>query len=178
VTKQLTGERASRYISLAGEFLVLAELARRRLDGTLTLGSSKEIDILVLNRRTGRTFTVEVKTTEGGSRGSKLFRRHYSWLMNAKHGWISNKNLVYCFVLLDPGPERSTRRRIFLVPAVEVARYIRWNQKYWEREQRVKGRQGKVSSLRQFRVPAEESAVAVPRFSPRGATPEKQHTTI
>ena len=156
-------ERASRYVSLTGEFLVLAELARRRLDGTLTLGASKEIDILVLNRHTGRTFKVEVKTTEGRSRGSKMFRRHYSWLMNVKHGRITDENLVYCFVLLGPGTVGATQRRIFLVPAIEVARYIRWNQRYWEKEQRAKGRHGKETSIRQFRVPAEEGRIVVPR---------------
>src|SRR5262245_63635485 len=31
------------YVALAGEFSVLAELALRRLDGTLTLGHTKEI---------------------------------------------------------------------------------------------------------------------------------------
>jgi len=163
VANNKVSERTSHYVSLAGEFLVLAELARRRLDGTLTFGSSKEVDILVLNRRTGRTFKVEVKTTEGRSRGSKLFGRHYSWLMNEKHGRITDEDLVYCFVLLDPHSKGPTERRILLVPAVEVARYIRWNQRYWEREQRAKRRRGKVSQLRQFRFPAEEVKAVVPR---------------
>ncbi len=163
VEKQRESERTSHDVSLAGEFLVLAELARRRLDGTLTFGSSKEVDILVLNRRSGRTFRVEVKTTEGRSRGSRMFRRHYSWLMNVKHGRITDESLVYCFVLLGPGTAGATQRLIFLVPAVEVARYIRWNQRYWEKEQLARGRHGKESSLRQFRVPAEEGKVIVPR---------------
>jgi hypothetical protein len=53
--------RLVNYTSLAGEFFVLGELALRRLDASMTLGHTKEIDILVLNRATGRTFKVEVK---------------------------------------------------------------------------------------------------------------------
>ena len=43
------GRRPSTYSSLAGEFLVLGELALRGLDGTLTLGHTKGVDILVHN---------------------------------------------------------------------------------------------------------------------------------
>ncbi len=74
--------RLVNYISLAGEFFVLGELALRRLDASLTLGHTKEIDILVLNRATGRTFKVEVKTTERGVRGSGIFGLCYAWLMD------------------------------------------------------------------------------------------------
>jgi hypothetical protein len=61
------------YVALAGEFFVLAELALRGLDGTLTLGHTKEIDILVLNRTTEQMFRLEVKTTHKAVQHSKIF---------------------------------------------------------------------------------------------------------
>jgi hypothetical protein len=64
---------AANYIALAGEFSVLAALARGRLEATLTRGHTKGIDILVLDRRTGRTYKVEVKTTEKAIEQSRLF---------------------------------------------------------------------------------------------------------
>ena len=50
-------------IGLAGEFYVLAQLAQRGFVGTLTLGHTKGIDILVSNSRFRKLFRVEVKTT-------------------------------------------------------------------------------------------------------------------
>jgi hypothetical protein len=152
----------SNYVALAGEFFVLAELALRRLDGTLTLGHSKEVDILVLNRLTGRTFKVEVKTTEGRVRGSKLFGAHYSWLMSEKHGRIDDKDLVYCFVLLNQTDSGSALRRMFLVPSVEVATYVSWNHQYWENQERRNREASKHSTLRQFRLPTGEGKTVVP----------------
>ncbi len=50
------------YIGPAGEFYVLAALYRRGLDATVTLGTTKSVDIVV--RRVGRpAATVEVKTS-------------------------------------------------------------------------------------------------------------------
>ncbi|MBI5554217.1 MAG: hypothetical protein HY917_05790, partial [Candidatus Diapherotrites archaeon] len=49
--------------NLAGEFAVLSQLAIRGLVGTLTLGNTKGVDILVLNSETNKMFKLEVKTT-------------------------------------------------------------------------------------------------------------------
>jgi len=144
--------RPSHYVALAGEFFVLGELSLRRLDGTLTLGHTKGIDIVVLNPHTGRTFKVEVKTTEGEARGSKLFGEHYSWLMTERHAHIHDQHLVYAFVLLNREPEGSVRPRMFLVPAKDVAAYITWNQKRWKDHPTGRPR-GEPSTMRQFRIP-------------------------
>jgi hypothetical protein len=145
--------RASDYVSLAGEFFVLAELALRRLDGTLTLGHTKGIDILVLNRRTAKTFKVEVKTTEGGIRRSSLFKSHYSWLMHERHAEARERDLVYAFVLLSSS---RARPRFFLVSAGHVAEQIRKTQELWEVGRTpAQRREAPASSVRQFRFPAE-----------------------
>jgi len=136
------------YVALAGEFSVLAELALRRLDGTLTLGHTKEIDILALNRATGRTFKLEVKTTARGVRGSRAFGASYAWLMDEAHGRIVAGDLVYVFVALS----RDDRPKFFLVPSADVAEYIRWEFEFWK--QHSTRRTGKVSPMRMFRIPA------------------------
>ena len=138
------------YVSLAGEFSVLAELALRRLDGTLTLGHTKQIDILALNRANGRTFKLEVKTTEKGVRGSRAFGASYAWLMDQAHGAVVGGDLVYCFVVL----KRGERPKFFLVPSADVASYIRWEYEHWKRH--ATRRTGKVSPMRMFRIPAEK----------------------
>jgi hypothetical protein len=141
---------AGNYFGLAGEFLVLSELALRHLDGTHTLGRTKEIDILVLNRRTGRTFKLEVKTTKKGVQGNRIFGPSYAWMMDVRHGRLRAKDLVYCFVLLDP---KRGRRQFFLVPSGDVAAYIRWNHRYFLR--RVRKRRNPDSPIRVFRIPAQ-----------------------
>jgi len=148
------------YVSLAGEFLVLGELYLRGLDGTLTLDHTKEIDILVLNRATRRTFRLEVKTSGTGIRRSRVFRSEgYEWLMDERHGHLQAPDLVYCFVQISLRPER---RRFFLVPSGDVASYIRWEYPYWRRHS--KRQTGNVSSMRTFRIPVKESSgMALPR---------------
>jgi hypothetical protein len=144
------------YIALAGEFFVLGELASRGLDGTLTLGTAKEIDVLVLNRRTGRTFRVEVKTTKRRMRRSECFGPHYGWLMHERHGRLTGDDLVYVFVVLTDDP---AGRRFFLVPAADVATYIPWQQKRYEAHTNRPGA-GRATSMRMFRVPAVETPMA------------------
>jgi len=143
------------YVALAGEFFVLGELALRGLDGTLTLGHTKEIDVLVLNRRTGRTFKVEVKTTSSGPRRSAVFGGCYAWFMDERHGHLSDDSLVYCFTVIRPD-----ERRFFLVPSDDVARYIRWE---FERfMSHVRKRSRGTSSMRTFRLPATADGCPMP----------------
>ncbi len=137
------------YVALAGEFSVLAELADRRLDGALTLGHTKEIDILALNRETGWTFKLEVKTTAKGIRTERAFGRNHAWLMHEKHERIVAPDLVYVFSERPPG-ERPT---FFLVPSADMAAYVRWEHTHFKRHRRR--RTGMNTSMRMFRIPAE-----------------------
>jgi hypothetical protein len=134
-------------VSLAGEYFVLGELALRGLDGALTLGHTKEIDIFVLNRRTGVNFKVEVKTTHRGVQQSGLFGPSYAWLMDKRHEKLETAELVYCFVSL----EGSEARRFFLVPSKDVATYVSWEHEYWKVHSTR--RTGKVTPVRTFRIP-------------------------
>jgi len=49
-------------IGLAGEYYVLAQLTQCGLIATLTLSTTKGVDILVTNQELDRLFKVEVKT--------------------------------------------------------------------------------------------------------------------
>ena len=84
------------------------------------------------NPHTRRTFKVEVKTPESQVRGSKLFGKHYSWLMTDRHAHIRDQHLVYAFVFLHRETDGSVRPQMFLVPSKDVAAYITWNQKRWK----------------------------------------------
>jgi hypothetical protein len=68
----------------------------------MTLGHTKEIDVLVLNRATARTFKVEVKTSERPMNRSSIFGPCHTWLMDERHANLSDSDLIYAFVLLDP----------------------------------------------------------------------------
>jgi hypothetical protein len=120
--KSLTG--------LAGEYHVLAQLAERGYVGALTLGHTKGVDILVSNPRSGRVRTVEVKTTRRGLRNHPLFgsSRFYAWPMSHRHEATQPPDLVYCFVVLGQPGEPP---KFFIVPAHEVAEYVRWQHQVW-----------------------------------------------
>lgn len=143
--------RLANYTALAGEFYILAELALQGLDGTLTLGHTKEIDVLVRNRETKQTFQLEVKTTAKGVQRSEIFGLHYGWLMHERHGHVSNDNLLYAFVLLEEGNKKKRKPRFFFVPSGDVAAYIRWEYRTWRRHSTRQT--GKLSSMREFRIP-------------------------
>jgi len=141
---------APSYVALAGEYFVLGELALRGFDGALTLGHTKEIDIFVLNRRTGLNFKVEVKTTHKGVQQSGLFGPSYAWMMDKRHESLEADELVYCFVSLEEG---SGVRRFFLVPSKDVAAYVGWEHEYWKAHSTR--RTGKITAVRTFRIPTE-----------------------
>lgn len=133
-------------IGISGEFYVLAQLIHRGLVATLTFGNTKKIDILVSNESINKIFKVEVKTSNRKLGRDLLFSQDpiYKWAMQDKHETIIDNNLIYCFVQInsiDYLPE------FFLVPSKDVARYVKWQHKFW-----MKNRNGKDSRMRIFRI--------------------------
>src|SRR5437016_4170869 len=80
---------------MAGEFLVAAELNRRRILSAVTYGASKSADVWAFDDVTNRAVRVEVKTTSSNN----LY-----WLVGEKaivrEGW--NPDLFWVLVLLPP----------------------------------------------------------------------------
>lgn len=76
---------------LAGELFVAAELLKRGLQTSITFGNAKAIDLVAVNPKTKRTFTVQVKAV----------RRKNPWPIS--HEKIHAEH-AYVFVLLnEPG---------------------------------------------------------------------------
>lgn len=119
--KKSVNQSNTQTVALAGEFFVLAQLALQGYIGTLTLGNTKSVDILVSNPKTEKLFRVEVKTASRGPYNSKLFGQNLEWIMDEKHESISHENLFYCFVFLQSPKEMP---RFFIVPSVAVAKYV------------------------------------------------------
>jgi hypothetical protein len=97
--------RADPQISgLAGEFFVAAELLKRDIQTSVTLGNAKAVDLLAYRVDTGQTFRVQVKS---------LRENNY---FPIGHDEIDS-SLVYVFVLLNkPG----VPVRYFIVPGSEL----------------------------------------------------------
>lgn len=118
-------------VAIAGEFAVLSRLALRGYDANMTLGHTKNVDILVSDPRTNRFYQLEVKSAlvkEKPPAKSRLFGRyHYGWIMHKKHETIMRPELWYCFVLIT----LEGRTRFFLVPSGLVADYVRLEHRLW-----------------------------------------------
>jgi len=96
VDKQLTG--------MAGEFLVVGQLFKRRLQASVTFGNAKAIDVFVYNPKTEKSFPVSVKS----------LRERNCFPM--KPAAISFAH-TYIFVLLNkPG----VAERYFIVPGTAI----------------------------------------------------------
>ncbi len=114
--------------AMTGEFAVLSQLALRGLVATLTLGSTKGVDILVLNPKNKRIYQLEVKTRfrTNPTRGELLFE----WVMNEKHEKIRDRSLLYCFVNIN----KKDLFRFFVVPSSVVAAYVRREHQEWRKK--------------------------------------------
>src|SRR5262249_33287014 len=138
-------------VSLAGEFAVLSQLALRGYDANMTLGRTKNVDILVSDPATGRMLKLEVKTNYRSSRSaggnSRLFGEYLSaWMMNEKHESIRDPDLFYCFVNIS---EDTKRFRFFIVPSVVVADYVTAEHQRWLDDKSTRSRE---NSMRTFRI--------------------------
>ena len=117
-------------VGLAGEYYVLAQLAHRGLVGTLTLGNTKGVDILVADPDVSRVSKLEVKTSRSRLVNEKLFPGgpFYKWQMSAKHEVMNDPHLYFCFVLLG---EPKQLPRFFVVRSQVVAEYVSWQHRFW-----------------------------------------------
>jgi len=94
----------SQLSGIAGEFFVAAELLKRGIQTSVTLGNAKAIDLMAHNPQTGAQFTVQVKT---------LRKRNFVPIDHAR----VERDHVYVFVILNP-PGKPVR--YFIVPGREL----------------------------------------------------------
>jgi hypothetical protein len=136
---------------LAGEFFTLAQLTRKGLVATLTLGNTKGVDILVTNQEINKLYKVEVKTSVTKPGRATLFGDGYfhSWPMSKKHESIIDENLIYCFIKLRREEELPL---FFIVESRAVAKYVKWQHQFWLSGDPARN----DSNMRQFRIPVED----------------------
>ncbi len=146
-------------VALAGEFAVLSQLALRGYDANMTLGRTKNVDILVSNPK-GMMYKLEVKSNLRDIReepsNSKIFGKYISdWIMHKKQEEIIDDNLFYCFVNIgNPG----NKFRFFIVHSEVVARYIKEQHQYWLKQTP----QGKDGPMRLFRIGLRSEKYVIP----------------
>ncbi len=150
----------SNYSSLAGEFAVLSQLALKGIDASLTLGNTKEVDILISNPKTNESKRLEVKTKTQHTKQGYITRGHVGrnfceWQMGTKHEKLDHENLFYCFVLMNPHEEMKSY--FFVVPSKIVASYVRRDYRLWKNRIPVKKKSAKKkvkkpNPMRMFRI--------------------------
>ncbi|MEX0825358.1 MAG: hypothetical protein WD184_01160 [Acidimicrobiia bacterium] len=150
---------SSNSIALAGEFAVLSQLAINGIDGGLTLGNTKGVDILVSDPDTNDMYQLEVKThlvADGtGATGTRGYWGHnFVWLMDRKHESPGSNSLFYCFVLA----RRSEPFRFFVVPSDVTAHYVRGQHALWLSGDEKR----RDNTRRQFRLALSESGYPLP----------------
>jgi hypothetical protein len=146
-------------VALAGEFAALSRLALWGYDANLTLGRTKNVDILVSNPTTNQLYQLEVKTILDSRRRppvSKIFGRYLTdWIMHQKHETISRPELWYCFVQI--GLETKVAK-YFIVPSALVAEYVRAEHQLW----RQLTPNGKDTPMRLFRIGFADESYKIP----------------
>ncbi|MCL1931511.1 MAG: hypothetical protein FWF55_06815 [Treponema sp.] len=92
---------------MAGEFLAMGKLSKKRLQVTFTVGNAKSIDIFAHNPNTEKTYTVQVKT----SRKKNNFR-------DVKIKDIKNVD-VFIFIILNDD-DFDKNEDYFIVKSSEI----------------------------------------------------------
>ncbi len=135
---------------LAGEYLVLAELARRDAIASMTLANSKGVDILVAPAGKHVAYKVEVKTARNQRTHARIWLGDeycLSWRLAKKHETMQDPRLFFVFVHL---PDPPARPRFFLARSRDVAKYVRWEHAHWLKKNR--GKDITDGDMRVFRI--------------------------
>src|SRR5260370_36477655 len=101
---QAQNKKDTQSTQMAGEFLAVAKLFKRRHQASVTLGNAKGVDVLVYNPLTARTFPVQVKTL-----------REPNWFQITREA--IKPDHIYVFIILH---EFEDREEFFLVPDKEI----------------------------------------------------------
>lgn len=111
-----SGHRSSHWAGMAGELFVASECFRREWECSITLGQAKKVDLVVLNPKTNKGYTIDVKATRSGS-----------WAITKKRvGAKPKSNHFYVLVhyrgkFLD---HMDNRPDCYIVPAKEIKKLI------------------------------------------------------
>lgn len=132
-------------IGLAGEFAVLSQLALRGYDANMTLGNTKNVDILLSHPVTRTMYKLEVKTHYDNKpyRSDDFGYIECHWKMGDKHESNTDPTLFYCFVSIA---ENTHHFDFYIVPSAIVSKFIKESHQYWLNH----GRDRQDTTLRSF----------------------------
>lgn len=68
-----TNQNEKHFLNLAGEYGVCSELAKRKIQASITLGNHKATDIIIVSNK--KSFFVEVKTTNKSQFPTNFFQK-------------------------------------------------------------------------------------------------------
>ena len=116
------------FLSMAGEFLVAAELNRRHMHSAVTYGTAKSADVWAFDRNGNRAVRVEVELTTDKTRG---------WVIGGEKGEVRegwDPDVLWVLVLLPP-PHPTTAEtndeqrgqhspRFFVLTSEEIGRLL------------------------------------------------------
>ena len=121
----------------AGEFFVAGELTRRGFTVALPTTKVENIDILAMDPRTMKTFSIQVKTNKKGDA---------HWLLSQKNDTLQSSTMFYVFVDLN----ETSSPRYHIVPSSIVAKDVSTRHREWLAAPGKNGKKHKDSSMRQF----------------------------
>jgi hypothetical protein len=128
----------SNLIGISGEYFVAAELSRRGFIASLTIRNTEGFDILVTNKKSSKTITIQVKTNQ-------KYRKY--WILNKKSEKLIAKNFFYILVNLNT---INNYPEFHIVPSKVIANYIRKQHRIWLNTPGKKGKPHKDSDMRTF----------------------------
>lgn len=152
MVKDMSQKRDNNQTALAGEFAVLSQLALHGFNAVMTLGNTKNIDILIYYPEKKKYARIEVKTANNKATNTGDFGKVLQWeRMDVKHEHLKDKDLFYCFVSLN-NDTTPAQFRFFVVPSRIVADYVKREHEFWMKGKPLRGDTRKENRGRSFRL--------------------------
>ncbi len=131
---------SSQLTGIAGTYYVAAELSRRGYLAYPTSRNVGEVDILTANPRTGKSVSIQVKST---LRAEDKTGRLY-WILNERAEGLKDRNLFYVFLSLQQPSN------FYVVPSQSVANFVAKYHRKWLRRKGRHGQRHKNTNMRMW----------------------------
>jgi hypothetical protein len=115
----------NQFISAAGTYFVMSQLALNEIHASCTFGNAPSVDILASSADGGKSIAIQVKTALSAKRlrgrGEEKKPHHLEWNLGYKAAKMNKENLFFAFVDLDQDWDESPI--VYIIPSKNIYDY-------------------------------------------------------
>jgi len=123
----------SQFVGAAGQHYVAYCLGIRGIHAAITLGNVPDVDVIIAKPDGSLALSIQVKTSQWALRPNRYGKELCEWDVSAAAVNRFSDNLWYTFVDLQKSATSAWNPRVFLVPSLWVAKFVKddWSRKMY-----------------------------------------------